>query len=130
MTEQLNGVPEHDSAGGEFELASEAYLAAHAKLVNELRGLDLAELVRVLRREDPIGEVSREGPVFNDLASMHFPGTASRQAFETMFTMGLRFVKDEDLATEAPKAQAWIYRDFDDAFGLEDRSEINGRLRQ
>jgi hypothetical protein len=130
MTERLNIAPEQDSAGVEFELASEAYLAAYSKLVDELKRLDLAKLVLVLRRDDAIGEVARQGPVFNDLADTHFPGTGSRQAFEMLLTMGLRFVKDEDLAAEIPKARAWIYRDFDEAFGLEERSQTSESPQQ
>lgn len=126
MTEPSHEIRSGDSAPGGFELAGEAYLEARELLIAELLQLSLADFVRLLRNaEDPISQLAGSAGVYGRIAAVHFPGDQPGGAMNMLLEMGLRFVSNEDLDSEAPRAKDWIYRDFDFAFGLISPDNIN-----
>jgi|GEM_PF-5978652 hypothetical protein len=82
-------------------------------LIEGLKQLSLPDLIRVMRRDegDSLGELSRSAGAFGELAAVHFDLDKPAEAFNFMLTMGLRFVEDKDLDTEASKAQEWVVRE-------------------
>ena len=110
----------HERTAPEFEAVAGDYLNHRNEMIQTLKQLELADLIRLLRKEDdPISELAGSAGVFGEIAAVHFPGENSATAFNYLLSMGLRHVKDEELDTEASKAKDWIYREWHETFGLE-----------
>lgn len=108
-----------ESDKDDFESAAASYIEAREALITELMDLSLADFIRLLRKEDdPISQLAGSAGVYGRIAAVHFPGEKPAEAFNMLLTMGLRFVGDEDLDIEAPKAKDWMYREWDDTYGL------------